>query len=334
MDHARYWRTRSRSPTTRGSPEVVDRESVVDRDRDRNARFNKSNEVNESEPTKYEVRRFPSIKNLKRTLEEKVEGLLKAGWKYEAMELFLKLSMRGYEPLLPHDWQLDFDGFPSVLFEPLSEPAYIRNATGSEFRALKALEDIINIGPRVRDAFELSVQQRTAERVLTDAINRYALWAFKDGNVNPKTGSMIPIFTTWAGPGTEAPVKLQSELARKFRFIASSWRDAQYFRANMDQSAEPAQLPTLYGVIVSEKVFGILTYDIPNEDSMSHIEHIQHMRCVGMFSYDDYALDVYNGLAIAITLIHVRNRMIELKNEWRSVLEHSMPSTPRPDIDG
>lgn len=56
-----------------------------------------------------------------------------AGWSEDAIFLFQKLGMRGFEPLLPIDWHDDFETLPEDLFTPKLDLTYIRPALGSDY---------------------------------------------------------------------------------------------------------------------------------------------------------------------------------------------------------
>ena len=57
------------------------------------------------------------------------------GWSEEVIEVYYKISMRGYEPLLPREWEKDFPGYPKGLFIE-REKAYIVPVGSSDFRGL------------------------------------------------------------------------------------------------------------------------------------------------------------------------------------------------------
>ena len=66
--------------------------------------------------------------------QNKVVELQQAGWPKDATYLFHKISMRGYEPLMPHNWIIDFDTVPLSLFTDQHRGAFIKADRGSDFR--------------------------------------------------------------------------------------------------------------------------------------------------------------------------------------------------------
>jgi hypothetical protein len=66
--------------------------------------------------------------------EEQGRQLRDAGWSEDAVFLFQKLGMRGFEPLLPIDWINDLETLPEDLFTARVDKAFLRPAHGSGFR--------------------------------------------------------------------------------------------------------------------------------------------------------------------------------------------------------
>ena len=55
-------------------------------------------------------------------------------WTTAEIDLFNKLNMRGFEPLLPRTWELDFPTVPSALFTGDIQNAFMKAMYGSDFR--------------------------------------------------------------------------------------------------------------------------------------------------------------------------------------------------------
>jgi hypothetical protein len=72
----------------------------------------------------------------KEAQRREVQGreLREAGWTEDAVFLFQKLGMRGFEPLLPGDWVNDFPTLPVDLFTHNENKAFIKADSGSEYR--------------------------------------------------------------------------------------------------------------------------------------------------------------------------------------------------------
>ena len=69
-----------------------------------------------------------------RISQNKVMELQRLGWPKDATYLFHKISMRGYEPLMPDNWIIDFDTVPLSIFTDKHRGAFIKADRGSDFR--------------------------------------------------------------------------------------------------------------------------------------------------------------------------------------------------------
>jgi hypothetical protein len=61
--------------------------------------------------------------------KSKAKELRAQGWPEDAIFLFTKLAMRGFEPLFPFSWINDFTSFPLDLFTRSKDKAYIKAMT-------------------------------------------------------------------------------------------------------------------------------------------------------------------------------------------------------------
>lgn len=60
-------------------------------------------------------------------------------WSKTERELFQHLALRGFEPLIPFNWALDFRTFPPPLFATKGQTPVIFSMYGSEFRGMSLL---------------------------------------------------------------------------------------------------------------------------------------------------------------------------------------------------
>lgn len=68
--------------------------------------------------------------------EVQARELRQSGWSEDAVFLFQKLGMRGFEPLMPEDWINDFDSLPVDLFTANENKAYIKSDSCCNFRGM------------------------------------------------------------------------------------------------------------------------------------------------------------------------------------------------------
>jgi hypothetical protein len=64
--------------------------------------------------------------------------LREAGWSEDAVFLFQKLGLRGFEPILPIGWLDDFETMPEDLFTENLDKAFIKPAFGSDYSGMYA----------------------------------------------------------------------------------------------------------------------------------------------------------------------------------------------------
>jgi hypothetical protein len=66
--------------------------------------------------------------------------LPKGHWAYAEKELYFRLAMRGFEPIIPSNWKIDFATLPNTLFAPPGSPEpYIHPIYETEFRGTPLL---------------------------------------------------------------------------------------------------------------------------------------------------------------------------------------------------
>lgn len=242
-----------------------------------------------------------------------------AGWSEDAVFLFQKLGMRGFEPLMPSSWAFNFVMFPEMMFTKNMDKAYIKATYGSDYHAEKALEQLLQVGARARDAVLTKAPLRTAEFHIGRAVSVYNKWALKDGDVNHSWN--LPLFEIVTGTKHVPTTVLQDKMLRKLGNLGDRWRDALQIHSSVEggegssRSSQNSSVrrdfvrepPTLYGVIASHTIMGFVCYDIMDPNPQ--------LRTVAIFDFSREDYDVWNGMALAIFVIHCRNRMMELKDD-------------------
>ena len=216
--------------------------------------------------------------------------------------------------------------------------------------AAKALRSLIDIGSRVRDAVQTRSSTRSSEFHLKKAVTEYARWAFDDGQVARADAAILQIL---AGSSDMPAAELEQRMLDKLLPLANAYRNALRVEpsvesggqeqggiaqlssrvdfplrnddddaaaasgSNLESEDPPSsegaeedaeywhELPTLYGMVISHTILAIVAYDItPFAPSLRH---------VATFDFGDAGYDVWNSLGVALAVVHVRNRMMELK---------------------
>ncbi|KAL5118133.1 hypothetical protein ACEQ8H_003968 [Pleosporales sp. CAS-2024a] len=256
--------------------------------------------------------------------EHQGRQLREAGWSEDAVFLFQKLGMRGLEPLLPIEWINDLETLPEDLFTARIDKAFLRPAHGNGFRAQQALRNLFDLGGRVRDAKYTKAQKRRPEYHINRAVQQYATWAMRDGQVDG-IWAQLPLFrtVTW-------PIRTHASVGERAMLKKLGKLHVQWYNALGIQEAEARgdmvvpEVPTLYGVTASSTVLAFVSYAPPTEENVQ-----PQLRLIAMFDFKKDGYDVWHALAISIFVTHCRNRMMQLKE---MLPEPKVPSDPDPDL--
>lgn len=170
------------------------------------------------------------------------------------------------------------------------------------------------LGGRTRDAVRLDAPVRTAEYHICRATEAYYKWAVKDGCVD-HLANELSLFETIHMPKDVHSSILQDQMLHKLEKLATKWKEALEAGISRDNDghkgkaplayASAPDVPTLYGVIASHTIMAFVSYD-PQAATPS-------LRTVAIFDFGKDGYDVWNCLAIAIFVIHCRNRLMELE---------------------
>ncbi|CAI6274884.1 unnamed protein product [Periconia digitata] len=249
-------------------------------------------------------------------LRQEVQGreLREAGWPEDAVFLFQKLHMRGLEPLMPYEWAKDFVSLPWDLFTSNDNRAFIKADGGSDFRAQHALEELFNVGGFARDAITTKALIRTPEFHIATAIQKYSLWALKDVGMD-RTWKDISLFRVVISNKNTVPAVSEHKMIKKLAKLYARWRDALYTHimnsgSGSEYTPVPDEPPTIYGVIASYTVMAFVSYVPPTQSKNEKAT----LRTIAIFNFGEEGYDVWNSLAIAIFVIHCRNRMKQLRD--------------------
>lgn len=138
-------------------------------------------------------------------------------WAFSEKQLY-HLSLRGFEPLLPENWMVDFKTLPLTLFaNDNTDPPLIQPISGTEFRAVRALRDLVDTGKIVRDK-SLAGPNFHAEKTIEKSVKEYFNWALSDANFDILADDYVPIysiFTRKKGQTTATAISALNTLLRK-----------------------------------------------------------------------------------------------------------------------
>ncbi|RDW62962.1 uncharacterized protein DSM5745_10073 [Aspergillus mulundensis] len=221
-------------------------------------------------------------------------------------ELFLKLAMRGFEPLAPKHWQFDFPTLPDSLFpeegKEQAEPI-IQISRSTTFYAIKSLNNLFSLSGRVRDC---SVVKKDPENIIKQNIMKYIRWALYDVNLDVNRASM-PIHVLHAKKPSEEMIDALERVNNRLKKLAARHRKA----LAAAPGANNDELPLLIGFLATGPILAVLTYDLSLMSGTSEDDELD-AKFFAEIDFSERGQDVWNSLSVAITVMHIRNTMARL----------------------
>jgi hypothetical protein len=130
----------------------------------------------------------------------------------------------------------------------------------------------------------------------------------KDGLVD-RLWAQLPLFETVTFPRHVHPTVAEAKMIEKLCRLHKLWHEAlQIDEAEGRGDLVVPEVPTLYGITASHSVLAFVSYAPPTEE-----KDAPHLRLIAVFNLFKEGYDVWNSLAVAIFVIHCRNRMMQLK---------------------
>ena len=300
-DNVPCHRSRKRARLSNGPFQTIERDPVPTKHMSPSGATKPAN--NQQEPL--------IVEDWKRLRDERlaeVQEMHNQGWRQSDIELFKKIGLRGFDPLLPLHWMFDFPILPDSIFAQDAQGASIRPMEqnprrSGDFRASKALWSLIELGPRVRDDIMLDQgPQHKIGQTFTNCLR----WAVEDANIGCKLGipPMTVICTASEFVNAEA---IQRRLNERLAKIADAWQE-------MVNLGRAKRLPSLYGIVISHAVWAILAYvpegvsqhpeaqDDPNNFSV----------LMSSFNFAKANEEVWVAFAFALFAVHCRDELVHI----------------------
>lgn len=229
----------------------------------------------------------------------------------EERDLYLDLALRGCKPVMSFDWARDFSTLPESLFSVRNntdkdeDDLTFKTARGSDFAARRAFQDLLKIGGYVRDCKLLTVQP---EVVIERAVRKYIRWAVADSRLRT-TAATIPLHTIYTQRPNQTTLSAVTRLARRMERQAE-----RHQKAHGDQ--KDAYWPTLTGFLICGPILTIISLDTnPNSETWTK-DLESRVKFLGQFDMSEIDQDVWNSLAIAIAVIHLRQSLGRLADAY------------------
>jgi hypothetical protein len=247
--------------------------------------------------------------------------MIQQGWEEDTILAYLKLDRRGFEPLFPSTWKIDFVLFPPILFTEDVKNAFVRSVSGKDWRAVHEFDNFCKVGTEVRvSQINHTYPARRPEAMLTKYLKNYLKWAWWDAGLakDLELGRLPQLIAVKCAKHREIhnPDRaeiLQERLLMRLRSMGDKLLELLKFAAPSTNDSEYLiDPPTLFGFAVLDSLVGIVAYEPLTRTS----------RTIGFFNFDDRHLEVMNTISLAILIHWVRYGLIRL----RDVLEEQPES--------
>lgn len=257
-------------------------------------------------------------------------------WSEAEQELFFRLAKRGFQPLLPQNWMLDFDTLPLSIFahEESIDPPLIQNMRDNHFRATHALRRLLEAGHDVRDRTHVSPGVRR-ERILQRIVKRYLHWALTDVGLRPNSFSnFLPTHVIVTHRKGRSTFQTLEEMASKLHNLAERHRkvakvhptiephESQVIPSGpVDAVQENSETPTLFGLVFISSVLAIMTLspftaeksitNPPGSPPISPPVSNDCLRTIIDLDFSQKDQDVWNSLGVAIVAMQIRDEALK-----------------------
>jgi hypothetical protein len=211
-------------------------------------------------------------------------------------------------------WASDFTTWPESLFTSTGDgdsdsangdvDLMFRSQNMSDNYAIKALQELFAVSGRVRDCSLLSVEPQF---VVGKAIRQYLHWAIDDAGLKT-TGQTIPVHCICPQiPGEEIFATIM-RCSRKLERLAK--------RHQLAHAGQEAFWPTMIGFVIAGPIVCLLSLDTdPESEVWSTVDGTDEespAKFLTQFDLSEREQDVWNSLAVAICVVHLRDTLIEL----------------------
>ncbi|KAI9703869.1 MAG: hypothetical protein M1836_007641 [Candelina mexicana] len=291
--------------------------------------YNPSDDEDEPSPTATKADAssiIPTLEEERKKRENALKQIAAGGWAVGEVAFYHKLTMRGFEPLLPTLWAPDFKTIPLSLFSSNDKQTLINSVSGNDFRAIKALRNLLTLGSRVRSKIECGGHP---EEMARHEITKYIKWSHQDSSIVKK--NHIPNITVAISKPDQSTTVVERQVTSTLRALAAQYRDTFRIHKSVenDTSSESGSeseiekysrpLPTLFGIIVAHSIVAFVTHDSADPGAT--------IRPMGMFDFGLRTMDVWNSFAVAILVVQARNFLVGLRDE----LEDETTESDDPD---
>lgn len=266
-------------------------------------------------------------------------------WSGTEQDLFYHLAYRGFEPLLPQNWMIDFDTLPLSVFahEASTDLPLIHSNRDNQFRAAHALRNLLEAGHDVRDRTHVSPGLRR-EKILERVIKRYLTWALADVGLRCRSDTeFLPSHIILTHKKGRSTLETLQNMATKLHKLADRHRQARsvYKSVEIDPSTTPLvgpdadqeyddSCPTIIGLVLISSVVVVVTLNplgeqdlgypatdapkttaLPYHSTSSRQAQGNTLRTMINLDFSKSDQDVWNALGLAIVAMSIRKEALK-----------------------
>ncbi|CAI7627494.1 unnamed protein product [Penicillium viridicatum] len=243
-----------------------------------------------------------------------------------------QLLTRGCMPTIHRHWEKDFSTLPESLFFSGKDDETQRNEShfvlendkGSEFYAIRAFQEILKICGNVRDYCNiLDIGPGT---YIKKSIEKYLRWALSDAGVRVQPDTP-PVHIIYCQNHDEEPKETFNKVAKALEKLSNTWHSLLATPNNSE-----AAWPALMGLVLCGPVLSVISLDTnPHPQTLT-----QGIKFLGHFDLSDFDNDVWNTLAVAIIVMHIKRTVAKLAKAYdhkfvASIFDGPAMGSPDPD---
>ncbi|KAK4941097.1 hypothetical protein LTR10_018897 [Elasticomyces elasticus] len=272
-------------------------------------------------------------------------------WSQTERDLFFHLAYRGFEPLLPQNWMLDFGTLPISVFvhDDTSDLPLVQNVVDNQFRAARALRQLFEAGHDVRDRVYVSPGSHR-EKILEKTVKRYLKWALMDvGFRQSSKADYFPVHAVVTRRKGQTTLQTLENVAVKLQRLAERHQRARHIRPSIEiQTTDEVEadetrviedddaLPTLIGLVIISSVVAVVTlspFSQPAAQSSPRIRQTaspqtsdpgaqsthkgdcspDSLRIIAELDFSQKDQDVWNALGVAIVAMQIRKEALRAR---------------------
>ncbi|KAJ5269451.1 hypothetical protein N7505_005209 [Penicillium chrysogenum] len=244
-----------------------------------------------------------------------------------------QLLTRGCLPTIHRHWEKDFSTLPESLFfsgkddktQRKESNFVLENDKGSEFYAIRAFQELLKICGNVRDY--CNILDICPGIYIKKSIEKYLRWALADAGVRVQPDTP-PVHVIYCKHQDEDPKEAFEKVAKALESLLDTWQ-GQLAAPHDGEEGWPA----LIGFVLCAPVLSVICLD-----TNPHLQTLtQGIKFLGHFDLSDFDQDVWNTLAIAILVMHIKRTVAKLARIYGDRFVASLidnPAMGSPDPDG